>query len=196
MHIAIITVSPRKGESVRTQWELYRERPFPSIDGGSCFRWRNGGGVFPEFGNPGGQIKDEYSAFLLRDGFVEGEREHTRHDYAGYDGAPGTLTLRGRDLGEMSLKVNLWGREHSGFNCMPRVRGFDIPSPGESDWIRESILPGILDYIRANRADLYREAVDGIADTLAERVEHMRQAAAELETGAAEAVARLRNMEP
>ena len=69
METVTITLEPRKGEQITTTWGVHQVRPYPDLEGtGGSLRWRNGGGVFPEYGSPAKGIGNEYRAAAVGQG--------------------------------------------------------------------------------------------------------------------------------
>lgn len=196
-----INVTTKKGEVQLSRWLVAQSHPYPDAEGFSgSIRWRNGGGLFPEYGKPAAGIGQHYRCFLV---IPEGEipDNYTREQFAGYvpyasygqppkPANPGTITLRGRDLGEMVVEIKIGDGWPSDWVDI-KVRGNDNPTQQEREMIKREIVPHLREYIERNAAELHAVAVKRIAAQMAEQVARIRASAAELEKQASEAIARL-----
>ena len=184
-HICNMTIKLKKGSEVCLAFDVVQDRPYPDIEKGGSWKWRNAHGLFREYGREANGIGETYLCSLLRSDLNERKREFNRKDYAGYKGAPGTFAIRGHDMGEISICIE----PHY---AKVRVRGFDVPTVGENDFVKNAIVPQLRSYIEAHKEELLAEAVDGIEKTFAERIAEMREEAGRLEKEAAQAMLNMR----
>jgi hypothetical protein len=194
-----IEVEPRKGLKVKTRWIVEQDRPYPTAERG---RWRQGGGWFSEAGEGPGDGEERgtprhYTASLLAEG-VEPPEDWNRTHLAGYrtyspggdKGAPlpGSVTLRGNDLGEMTVS---WEADKTQYATIT-VRGYaGRCTAAEHGWIAAHILPGLVAFAEDNRAPLFARAIEALRKRFAEVVADMRGEAGRLEASAGEIVAKL-----
>lgn len=191
-----IEVEPRRGHKVKTRWIVEQDRPYPTAERG---RWRQGGGWFCETGvwDEGYCVAYRYTASLLAEG-VEPPEDWNRTHLAGYrtyspggdKGAPlpGSVTLRGNDLGEMTVSWEAGKTQYATIT----VRGYaGRCTAAEHGWTAAHILPGLVAYAEANRAPLFARAIEALRKRFAEVVADMRAEADLLESSAAEIVAKL-----
>lgn len=155
-----------------------------SLDGGR--RWQTNA-LFPTYRKDPEPVRlpAAYRAFLLAHNATPTEGEPWNREilagYIPYDydatGArittpnPGTITLRGRDLGELSAHI-------SGDWITYRTDAHRDPSPGEKKWLDSHLTPALKSYIQEHRASLY---ADAYAATLASIADALRNARAELD---------------
>lgn len=168
-------------QAALTLWGISQERPYPDI---ADLRngWRNSGGIFRSYSSPATGLSRNYRAVLLRPDLEPSKATGTRRDHAGYDGNPGTLTLRGRDLGEILIDIELRGpARHLPVYARIRVRGFEDPTPGENAWIQAEIIPALVAFIGEHEADLKAEAVAGTLEYMRGQIARVRETIAELE---------------
>lgn len=193
MNTVTIRIETAKGKTQDTTWQVWQEHPFPSISGGSHLKWENGGGIFPQYGHKAEGIGAKYKAVLLRAGFTPEDAQDNRNDYAGFrpyingkngDPLPGTIILRGRDMGETSAEID---RDWVRF----RVTGYDTPTEGEKKFLAAQVAPHLLAYIAAHKAELYAEAVEGVKATVTRNLTEARERLVELEQEARAAIAKL-----
>lgn len=185
-HIAEITVSTKKGHSQLTRWIVTQDRPYPSLHASYGIEWQNAEGLFPRYNQPQTpSIGTTYRCSLLRSDIDLDNMTGTRTDYAGYDSgskwdadgrarlpnpAPGIIELRGRSLGELSVKFDRnpdW----------PEIRQniSDVPSSGERDWIMANVIPHLRAYIAANAASLKAQAVEALKDYVSSSIDKARR---------------------
>lgn len=184
-------VSTKKGETQNLRFLVVQEIPYPDITG-ECgsLKWRNFGGLFPQYGSKAEGIGANYHCYLLSDTAPEViPSDYNRTIFAGYADYHdktkingGTFKLRGRDLGEMSIK----------FSSNPtwpeiKVNGFDTPSKGEREAIQELICPPLLKFIQENRAELKAAAVASIKAQFDRKLDEARVTLIELAKQAATA---------
>ena len=161
-----------------------------SLDGGR--RWQTNA-IFPNYRKDPDPVRlpATYRAHLLATDAapVDGETWN-REILAGYipygyttTGArittanPGTIKLRGRDLGELTAHVS----EHW---TTYKTNLSGSPSPGEQKWLDAHLAPALKSYLKEHRASLY---ADAYAATLASVADALRNARAELDKLEAEA---------
>jgi hypothetical protein len=187
---AKITVETKKGVTHETTWKITQSHPYPDIERG---QWRNGDGFFPTWrgGMSNGEMVADgiglkFYCALLRSDLVK--EEGNRADHAGYTpyyysktlpANPGTITFRGRDLGEMEFTIDLNSQY---VNMQGRT-------DGEREFIAAQIVPALRAAIEANKVELRAAALSGLESSLAERIAAMRADADKLEKEAAAALA-------
>jgi hypothetical protein len=183
-----ITVEAKKGTTQETTWKITQGHPYPDIDRSS---WRNGEGLFPEWqGSMSGGamvaqgMPTRYHVALLRSDLTTEANDRT--DYAGFTHGkygepqttnPGTITYRGKDLGEMTFTIEA---SNPYINMRDRT-------PSEREFIEAQIIPGLKAAIEANKHALRQEALNELETQLAERIATMRADADKLEKEAWEA---------
>lgn len=176
-----LNVTTRKGCTQLTTWAINQDRAYPGIDGGCSLRWRNGGGLFADFNGPAKGIGRRYTCNLMRN---DGAAMHgNRYDFAGYEGLPGTIEYRGRDLGEMQIEID------SAHYATIRLRGFDKPTDGERAWINAEIVPSLERAIEYNREALHAEAVAAMRASMLARLQDAREQLNKMEAEALAAIA-------
>ena len=153
-HIVEIEVSPRKGETVLTRWHVWQITPCPdiwSLQAG----WRNAEGLLPSYGNPGGDLAPKYRAGLLRPDWTPDMPEN-RIAYSGYDGNPCAVTIRGREIGEVSAHVSPWpGKLGARFDG-----GYGVNlTPGERSFFADQCGAALVEYIETHAAELRADAL-------------------------------------
>jgi hypothetical protein len=171
-HIAHINVFPKKGECVKTRWLIWQERPFPCIRAeGGALAWSNMEGLLGKYGSKPTGLGSRYKCHLLT---PEGDipEDYNRTHFAGFSHRPGpygtpevinpgTFALRGKDLGEITVKI---GSDPQYPDI--KVRGFDSPSASERDFIKAQIVPFLMEAINANAASLRKQALAYVSKRL------------------------------
>jgi hypothetical protein len=188
MKTTTMIVSTKKGESQILRFLIVQETPYPDIE---RFQWRNFGGIFPQYQRPAEGIGSKYYCYLLADNAPKVvPDDYNRTIFAGYADYRdktkvngGTFKLRGRDLGEMSIR----------FDANPdypeiKVNGFERPSNGERSAIVELIVPALRQFIAVNRAELKAQAVAKIKARFDSVIRDAKEQLNNLEKQAAEAV--------
>lgn len=174
-------VTTKKGSTQLTTWAINQDRAYPDIEAGCSLRWRNGGGLFADFNGPAKGIGRRYTCNLMRnDGAA---MQGNRYDLAGYEGSPGTIEYRGRDLGEMEIRIDANGYADI------RLRGFDRATDGERAWINAEIVPHLEQAIETNREALHAEAVEAMRTSMLGRLQDARQQLDKMEAEALAAIA-------
>lgn len=194
-HTVKITVETKKGTKQETRWSIVQEKPYPSLSI-ECGRavWRNGGGIFGQYGSPAAGIGSKYYCNLLKADYSDATSEDNRKDYAGFNGNAGTITLRGRDLGETQVKLDIYpntcnaGKE---YYADIKVNSNDNPSTAERAFIEAQIVPELRAYITAHAAELKADAVNAIRQRVAAEIDETRRELVELEAEAMAAVSKL-----
>ena len=187
-HIATVTTSARKGETVETRWTIRQEHPYPRVEGnyGSSLNWGNLETLRPDYHAKQRGVKPaiakHYHASLLRPDFDPEQATGNRQDLAGWDGNAAPLSLRGESLGEIDVRFR-------GHYEEIKVRGFGTPTPGEAKWIREQIVPQIQAYIDANASSLHAVAVERVRARFEDEIAKARASLLKMEQEAAEMVA-------
>ena len=172
LHVNIYT---KKGECVLTHWVVTQDRPYPDIEGGHSLRWRNAGDLLPSYGRPATGLAPNYTAYLLKMGFVHGEATGTRRDYAGYDGN-GSVIYRGRSLGEVCCEVR------GGWVAFSNGYGDPNLTPSAKQMLDEQVKPVLMDFIERERAALKAEAIADLRKGVTEQIETARRQLAALWT--------------
>lgn len=186
MKIHTFTISTKKGDEQTLRFGVAQEVPYPDIEGnGSGLHWRNFGGLFGQYGSKAQGIGEKYYCYLLAPD-VEIPDDYNRTHFAGYadyhDKSKvngGTMTFRGKDLGEMSIH----------FDANPhwqdiKVRGFERATGSEREAITSLIVPRLQEFIAANKAELRAEAIAKVKKTFSERIKSARASIDALENEA------------
>lgn len=191
MHRTVkITITTKKGTTQETQWLVWQERPYPDIEKGGSWKWRNADALFGNFNGPAQGIGRNYKACLLRSDIDKTGIKGDRTDYAGFTpyretvANPGSIVLFGKDLGETEITIEP-------NYARIRTRNDKYPNdtlPRERDFIEASILPGIKAFIEANRDALHADAVSEMRAYMAERITEAREAINKLEAEAEAAI--------
>lgn len=174
-------VSAKKGDKQDFSFLIQQDIPFPRIKGyGSGLDWENGYGIFKERGNPATGLKEEYTAVLLRSD-LEGEpKGESRAEHAGFEENPGSITYRGNDLGEMQLDFSIHSK--IGIYCNKiQLRSYKSATESEKNFIKEQIIPHIIEAIQENKQELYEEAVNRIKGTMEQNLREHREELIRLE---------------
>ena len=189
-----ITVETKKGESKETTWGVWQNTPCPDIEGHSGrLQWRNGGGVFGEYGRPAAGLGASFSAVLLRDGYTEETAEGNRADYAGFvpyqktEETPGAIVYRGRSLGETSAEI----QPGTFAEVLFRVRGYDRATGAEAAFLAAQVAPVLLAFAKDNARDLKADAITELCTRMAARVKETRESLDKCEAEACAAIAAL-----
>jgi hypothetical protein len=140
-------------------------------------------------------MPERYRCNLLRADYDPATAEGNRRDFAGfgYAGepiAPGALTLRGKDLGEVTIEAGRYVRDVAVSRIT--VRGHYAPTPAERAWIEAEVWPVLAGYIEASRAGLRAAMLAGLRERCAAEVARVRDMADRCE---AEALAELSRLE-
>jgi len=180
-------ISTKKGETQTLHFLVYHEVTYPDITtecGG--FKWRNGGGLFPQY-NCKFEFPAAYRCHLLKpDAVVTGDYSYNRHDLAGFEGNPGAMTLRGQSLGEMSIDIGA-NPQWPGI----RVNVFNTPSPKERETITALVVPKLLQFIAANKTALRAAAIAQIKARFESQIAEAHKAIDKLRAEADEVLAKL-----
>lgn len=169
-----VTVHPKKGESIALRFLVVQGHPWPDLCS-TCgqLAWRNYGGLFGQYNHPAEGIGATYHCYLLAEN-VEVPANFNRSHFAGYEGNRGSLTLRGRDLGELTVKLDKWGDSL-------KVRGFESPTPTECDFIRAQIVPALKTFVAEHRGALLEQAREKIVRQMHSEISEARERLNELE---------------
>lgn len=180
MKTTSFSISTKKGESQTVRFLVSQEHPWPDFNSnGSSIDWRNTGGLFPAYQQPATGIGSQYYCYLTIPG-IEIPEGWNRTHLAGFSHRPGsygtpevtnpgTITYRGKDLGEMMVY----------FGSNPnwpdiKVRGHDAPSSSERDFVKSAIVPALREFIASNKADLKAEAVAAVKGAFAKKLGEAR----------------------
>jgi hypothetical protein len=156
--IAFVDVETKKGHTQTLRFLIKQETPHPDITGiGNHIRWRNGSGLFSEYGKPATGISQTYHCYLLPDDNSTPPIQFDRRHLAGYPNpnGEGPLCFRGKNLGEITVTIT---QNHQ----TARVCGFETPTKGEHTLFEQWIYPQLRDYIHSNRQELYADALENI----------------------------------
>lgn len=173
-------VSTKKGESQTVRFLVSQEHPWPDFNSnGSSIDWRNTGGLFPAYQQPAAGLGSRYYCYLTRPD-IEMPENWDRTHLAGYRHRPGpygtpdvtnpgSITYRGKDLGEMTI---YFGNNPEWPDI--KVRGHDAPTSSERDFIGSAIVPALRDFINANKEELKQEAVSAVKASFAKKLSEAR----------------------
>jgi hypothetical protein len=188
-HICPVTIQATKSSTLGTRWHVEQSRPYPHLSATYGMDWMNTEQLFPR-GGATASLPKHYRCHLLRSDLDPNNATGDRNDFAGFSPGlvydpetgrraitethPGTFSIRGRDMGEVSIE---FGNNPEWPDIRLAISG--TPSRAEREWIMERIVPQLRAYIATNAASLHREAVDALAfDTAAK----LAKARAELES--------------
>lgn len=180
-------IKPAKNQTQEVTFLVEQFGAYPDINGYSGnFRWRNGNGIFPEYGRPPEGIRENYKAYLIRSDLKPKDfpKEWNRTHLAGYEGNPGAITFRGKSLGEMFLEVTNY--------VEIKVRGNDRPTETERSFIGTEIALGLKAFIEANKKALRADAIKAIEERLKEEISDMKKALYRLDEEAKAAIKNLK----
>lgn len=168
-----------------------------SMDGGR--RWQTNA-IFPQYHKDPEPVRlpASYRAHLLATDAAPVDGEPWNREILagyipyGYDGAgarittanPGTIKIRGRDLGELTAHVS----EHW---TTYKTNMSGSPSPGEQKWLDSHLAPALKAYIETHRASLYADAYDATLASITNALRNARAELDKLEKAAAEQTAKL-----
>jgi len=166
-----ITVETKKGASQLTRW-LFSVYPsaMPRFDNG---RWTDEGHVISQYGNARG-FSVQYAFNLAAESFTLENAEGNRKDYAGYDGNTGTITYRGQDIGEMTVKFNdasKWGISNPDIS----VNGVSRPSESVGKFIEDQIASNLRKIVEANIKEFRLACVKVAKERMGERVKELQE---------------------
>jgi hypothetical protein len=173
-----LTVQTKKDTTQHTTWRVLQLHPWPHIAQGYYWDMR------------GQKLKTEYEARLLRND-VPLPANDDRNDLAGFTPYrsttpnPGTITLRGRDLGEMELTICIYPDGDTGatrHSTLMRVRGNEHPTDAERAWIEDQIVTPLLDTIADDLDTLRTEAIDATRKLFNGQIAYARESLTRLES--------------
>lgn len=168
-----LEIEIKKGVSVTTKWGVFQDAPYPSLTmHGSSLQWQNAGGLLPSYGNPATGLADDYTAVLLVPDYDPATEKNNRLDYAGYDGNPGTFSIRGVDQGETIINIE---RPESERPFVKHVSYLNQRTDGEKKFYKEKVVPAIVAFIKENKAALKQDAVDRVKASVAEQVNRVKE---------------------
>lgn len=186
-----ITVHPKAGEAIKTRWGITQNIPYPSIGNGPYFKWQNTDGLFPSFSKPAKGIGRSYSAVLLRSD-EENPDTSTREGHAEFNGAPGTFSLRGVNMGEVAVRITLGDDPSETPQSTWKVIDYDDPTAEQLSFLKTNILPVIHFAIQDNLKVLEKWALDQIEVHTARHLKDARESLDKLEAKMADAIKELR----
>ncbi len=190
MKTLTLSISTKKGESQSLRFLVVQSRPYPRIGShGSVLEWENHDGIFPRFSEAARGIGETFDCYLLSSNApAEIPADFNRKVFAGFTeykgttASPGTMKLRGADLGEMTIRFEVNPNHPRIF-----VRGFESPSAGERKAIYALLVPKLLEFIQSNKADLKADAVELILERMRDEVATKRAELEKLEAKISEA---------
>lgn len=145
-HIVNITVPQSGGQSLTTKWGITPTFGIPCI-------YAQGGTTPSIQGIPSDRHSLEVYVYLLRNDIpVEEIHNEGRLGLAGFNGNPGTIKVRGQDLGEIWGSTNYWG-----------ITSYSPTHPrtftnGEVHWLRDHVTPTLKDYFTKHKKALWNDA--------------------------------------
>jgi hypothetical protein len=150
MHILHVNFESKKDTWQGTRWLIEQDAPFPHLEAYA--------GKMNLRGDP--ELLDAFRVSLLRSDFQEDAFQKSRSDFAGFDGNPGELVYRGKELGELSLYCLLTKRNDGTYHVtLSRNRVVKYLTPSAKKWIMNTLENLLVDYIIANRKSLRDEAI-------------------------------------
>lgn len=192
--ICTITISTKKGEQQITRWLIEQDHPFPCINltGGLRTEWENAGGLVGRYGKKPEGIGTSYRCHLLAEGVTppkDWNRTHLagfKHQPRGYNTPevtnPGTIVYRGRDMGELEIRIDPF-----------RGFGYNFGSKGmtrtEHDMLMEQVVPHLKAFITEHRATLKAAAVATIRKRLESEIVEAEQKIATLKASIPDLIA-------
>ena len=189
-HICTSTISTKKGEQQVTRWLVEQDHPFPRINltGELRAEWENAGGLVGKYGNKPEGIGTSYSCYLLAEGVTPPKNWNHTH-LAGFKHRPGphgtpevtnpgTITYRGRDMGELSITIDPSRAFGVTFNTYNGVNG--ALTRTEHDMLMEQVVPHLKSFIAANAVALKEAAVAAIRERLESEITEAEQKIADL----------------
>lgn len=161
MKILAQTLNIKRGEVAIATWLIEQVRPFPCIRS-TCgsLEWSHFDGIYGHHGRPAEGLGNSYRAMLLAPG-INPPKDWNRTHLAGYEGNGGTFSIRGRDMGEISIEYGFGEFDHR-----VRVRGFEKPTPGEYEFLKSKVIPGIKSYTKTFAEDLREYARNAVIERM------------------------------
>lgn len=195
MKTVTFEITTKKDTTQKVCFLVEQSHPFPTIvKNGTSMQWGNFEAIFPVFQRPAQGLANSFTCYLLRSDVDPSAipDEYNRGHFAGYvpyqskgnDIAPGAINYRGKSLGEMRIGLE----NNLGDYPMIRVRESDNPSPSEREFIMEQIIPKLVDFIHANKAQLHADAKAKTLQRMRAQISAARTEIAALESKIAEAV--------
>lgn len=188
-HIASFPIQPKKGETQHLRFLIQQEIPYPDTEGfGGRIQWRNTGGLLPKHGAPATGLENSYRCLLLPDSGTPPATFNRTH-LAGYENNPGTLTIRGKNLGEVTITIgDIWQTT--------RVCGFEKTTPSEEKVFAEWIYPPLREYIQEKKKSLHEDAVRRVEKNFEEKLTQLQSSLEELRRESQKALCRLKTHTP
>lgn len=192
MKIINIQFSTKKGETQTARFGIEQEIPFPSIGGHSySLKWENFGGLFREYGRDPEGIGRIFKCYLLVPD-VEIPEDYNRTVFAGFveypkdknTPKPGTIKIRGNDLGETTVSINL----DSNYSTVS-VREYNgRPTESEKKVFDSLIIPKLREFIEQNEKEIRENSIKKIKTRMRDVIEEARKGLIELENQIEEAI--------
>lgn len=183
-----IEIQTKKNETVITAWEITQDHPWPDIEGAcGSLRWRNAGGILPQYGRPAEGLGTTYTAAMLRPDYDPAKAEGNRRDYAGFDGNP-SFTYRGREMGEITAEIRIGQRWPDGGSVYFHRSYSEALTDGERKLLQDQVAPSLIAFVKAHAEALKEQAIDKIKDSVARHLADARVRLAEMEQEMSEAI--------
>jgi hypothetical protein len=178
--ILSLTLEPKKGQPVNTRWLVELEQPYPDYESsGTRLSWRNHGGLLSSYNSPAVTPETYRANLILPTGDLP--QDYNRTHFAGYEGNPGTFSLRGSDLGEIRAEIRPAPRHLGGEAWVSfQVRGFNSPTPGEHAWLEANVVPALRAFIAEHRDELRQDAAERLSAHLAGMMDRLKEEAEKL----------------
>jgi hypothetical protein len=188
-HIFSFPIQPKKGETQHLRFLIHQEIPYPDTEGfGGRLQWRNTGGLLPKHGAPATGLEKTYRCLLLPPSGTPPPNFNRTH-LAGYENNPGTLVIRGKNLGEVTVTISeTWQSS--------RVCGFENPTPFEEKVFSQWIYPTLREHIEENKKSLYEEATQKVEQNFLEKLEQLQRSLEELRQESQKALGFLKSKTP
>ena len=194
MKITEFDISTKRGETQKTRWLVTQSIPYPDITG-ECGRlkWRNGGGLFPSYGNKATGLAPHYICYLLTpDAAIPPDGNYNRTHFAGFQNYdtkainPGALVYRGKSLGELSITF-----ENNPDWPTIRTNCTEHPSSGERAMLYELVIPKLKAFIAENKAAFYIDAVNRVHEQFKKKLTEAQEQLTALEREASDVITML-----
>jgi len=184
--IANITISTKKNETQHLRFLVQKCTPYPDTEGyGGQIRWRNTEGLLKSPGREAKGLEESYTCYLLPPETIP-PTDFNRTHFAGYNGNPNTLSIRGRDLLEVTVTL-------TPSYAYAKVRGFETPTPLEEKVFSDSIYPQLREFVLEKKEELHKEAIQRVEDAFTTKLAQLEDSLENLRKESQKAIGLLKS---
>jgi hypothetical protein len=173
MIIEIMYKPTKNSNPAKTMWEIYQRIDYPSIQGSANYpQWER------EQVTGNWTATAEYHFALLRSDYDPATAENSRKDHAGYDNNPGSLTVRGVTMGEITGTIKQYGDANPAYMSFTRC---DRPTDGQISYLEQHFLPGLVEGILFYKKQLQEDATKRTIDAYERSLSDLKEQIVKLE---------------